>query len=179
MLLLLAFTLIGRVVAQEQVQIHGLLQLRALGIVDTSIYDGYTQNTFYSRRGEIAVSSTMLEKKFRWEVRIDPIALSSKIVQDAYAEYSFLEEAKVRFGQFKYPQSLEGQWPSGKLDFIRRSILGRTYGDKRDIGVQLSGMGPFVDYAVGLINGNGRNTVDNNSQKDIAGRVTLHTRLRG
>lgn len=159
---------------QESVQVHGLLQLRVVGIVDTNIHEGFVRNSFYIRRGEIAVSSAFLEKKLRWEIRIDPIALTGKIVQDAYGEYSFSDAANVKLGQFKYPQSLEGLWSSAKLDFIHRSLLGQTYGDKRDIGVQLGGITSILDYAVGIFNGSGRNMVDNNSQKDVAGRVTFH-----
>jgi len=167
------FFSVGLSGAQEHVQIHGLLQLRAIGIIDTNIYEGYTHSTFYMRRGEISLSSTMLEDRFHWAVRLDPIALASRIVQDVYAEYRFDEAAKVRFGQFKYPQSLDGQWSSSKLSFVRRSLVGRIYGDKRDIGIQLTGSSPPIEYAVGVFNGNGRNVVDNNSEKDVAGRITL------
>jgi hypothetical protein len=160
--------------AQEDLQIKGLLQARVLIVADTSIYEGYDQTTFYLRRGEVTFNSTMLEKKLRWEIRIDPIALSSRIVQDAFVEYKFAEEARIHLGQFKYPQSLDGQYPTSKLDFIRRSLVGRIYGDKRDIGVQFSGTASQLEYAVGVFNGNGRNLVDNNEEKDLAARVTFH-----
>lgn len=138
---------------------------------------------FKGRRGEMGLSGTIIPKMLTYNLVIDPVSLSSKITKDAYINiplsvlpYFDFKNVEFRIGQFKFPQSFEGRWSSGDLDFGERATVSKTFGDKRDFGFQLSGsnlpLGALkAEYAVGLFNGTGQNIEDNNDNKDFAGRV--------
>jgi hypothetical protein len=118
-------------------------------------------------------------------------------VTDLYLQYSLvrnlggLEDPKltVTFGQQKLPFGLEAQVSDelkptvSTAQFLGASALSQL--NKRQIGVILRGdyeptvdfttnyRSPLVEYAFGVVNGNGENTADNNSKKDVIGRVAF------
>lgn len=109
---------------------------------------------------------------------------------DASITYSPFTNLCLTAGQFKIPFSRENLEPASRLVFIDRpqvvealaarntDVIGNQYG--RDIGVQLSGSLAerngtlLLEYAAGVFNGAGINTVDNNNAKDFCGRAVLH-----
>jgi len=115
----------------------------------------------------------MNEEKIHWEVAIDPVGLSNKITQDVAISLSYIPFLDVKFGQFKYPQNLDGRWSSSKLTFARRSVIGRIFGDKRDLGIQIGHNFNNLEYALGWINGSGRNNSENNNKKDWVARALI------
>lgn len=118
-------------------------------------------------------------------------------VTDLYLQYSLvrnlggLEDPKltVTFGQQKIPFGLEAQVSDelkptvSTAQFLGASALSQL--NKRQIGVVLRGdyaptvdfttnyRSPLVEYALGVVNGNGENTADDNAKKDVIGRVAF------
>jgi len=161
-------------------QVNGLLQVWA-----TKGMQNLSTSTFNMRRMELKVSGDLVKGKLGYVAMIDPISKtvlvnetggSNKIInvaQDLFFTYTFSKKAKVTFGQFLYPITREGLAPTEYLHFAERSAVGSVVGDKRDIGVQLSGDISFVNYAIAVINGNGQDFIDDNQQKDFASRIVF------
>lgn len=145
-----------------------LLQIQALR-------DEASLDRFQGRRSEISLSGAIVPQRIKYKVMVDPVSLSGAIAQDYFITFSYVPYADMQMGQFKYPQGLEARWSSADLDFIRRADASETLGDKRDVGAQMAGTGlrwgPTTwEYAVAAVNGAGRNTAENNEDKDFAGR---------
>lgn len=124
---------------------------------------------------------------------------SSFAIQDAYLRYSFAPTnggpddpvLNLSFGQQQVPFGLEAQANTeirpviAGAQFLSAPGLGGANFGNRQIGLVLRGdLWPNVDrttnyrsalfeYAAGVLNGNGVNTADNNSQKDLIGRVAF------
>lgn len=157
-----------------------LLQLQGIHDATLGVHDD-----FRGRRAEIKLYGDLLSKRISYAAMIDPF-LAGNITKDAYVLLSYIPYADIRFGQFKFPQGLEGRWPSGDLDFAERATVSSQFGDKRDFAFQIEGAkipagppsaslasgGPVgFEYAVAAVNGSGQNTVDNNDHKDAGARA--------
>ena len=108
-------------------------------------------------------------------------------IMDAFITYNrFGPYLKVSFGQFKSPFGLEQITGCHKLHTINRSeVVNNLSGPIRDMGVMLTGGTDTLSlfgsktknlfgYTLAVMNGTGRNTLDNNAKKDIIGRLTFH-----
>ncbi|NTW48154.1 MAG: hypothetical protein HGB19_00185 [Chlorobiales bacterium] len=113
---------------------------------------------------------------------------------DVYLQYSILQSLDiekpflfVQFGQQKKPFGLEPQVQEGFTPVINIATFAGALGlASREIGLQLRGdlfptvdlgynfRNPVIQYAVGIFNGSGPNALDNNQNKDIAGRIVLN-----
>jgi hypothetical protein len=164
-------------VGQGTLKVGGLFQGWAL-------WDGDDNDRFRVRRTEVKFSGDVLgDERFLYTLMVDPSQVTEdasstrkSILQDFYftlAQLPYLPHHAVQLGQFKLPSEEEGNRSSSKLDFAERSYIGRTFGDKRDIGAMLIGTWPLVDYAFGVFNGAGQNLSDTDDQKDLAAKVTL------
>lgn len=100
------------------------------------------------------------------------------IVQDAYVDLSYLPRARIRVGQFKVPFSPQYLISSTRWKTIELSQVVKEEVGNRDIGVQVSGTLPHLNYTLGLFNGEGGNKVDTNDQVDLVGRLVAEP-LRG
>lgn len=134
-------------------------------------------DAFKGRRAEIKLYGTVLPDRLSYAVMVDPL-LTGNITKDAYLTLTYIPNTDIQFGQFKYPQSLEGRWSSGDLDFIERAAVTGTFGDKRDFGVQVGSTkiklrDSRLEYGVGVFNGSGQNTAENNENKDFSGRLGM------
>ncbi|EQB64277.1 MAG: Porin type major outer membrane protein [candidate division Zixibacteria bacterium RBG-1] len=159
---------------ENLVELHFLLQLRRVdfGQSHTSINnEGQVYSGFIAKRGEIRLEGSLNEENLRWGIMLDPIGLSNKITQDAYISLEYIPFFNIKMGQFKYPQNLDGRTSNAKLIMIERSILGRTFGTKRDLGIEFSYNHKYFEYALGLVNGSGQNNPENNDKKDWVARV--------
>lgn len=103
---------------------------------------------------------------------------------DGYIVYKMNPLINITYGQFKYPFSLEGlEGTPDRIPVLRAESvndiagrLGTQGGSFRDIGVKIDGQKKDIaglSYGLALINGAGINKGDNNSRKDIVGRVTI------
>jgi phosphate-selective porin OprO and OprP len=168
--------------AGKKIQLSGFTQIRYQSFSETDKIDG-----FDVRRARFDVKG--LISPF-WSYRVQfELAGTPKLI-DAYAELKVNDFFNVLAGQAKIPLSLESNISVNKLELIDwslvdealvgrgRDISGNQLG--RDIGIQFSGIilkrnfNSLLDYRVGVFNGNGINTFDNNNYKDISGRLVAH-----
>lgn len=97
------------------------------------------------RRAEIKLNGTIAEQG-KYVLMVDPAKLitapgakpapRSAILQDVFLGYGFASGFELLLGQFKTPTTAEGLDSSGKLLLPERSLVGRTFGDRRELGVQ-------------------------------------------
>jgi hypothetical protein len=124
---------------------------------------------------------------------------ANSCLHELYGEWLPADYAKLRFGQFKIPFTMENPMAPVLIEtiYFTRSIsamcgsagdvnqfspTGENTGVKvgRDIGMQLYGSlfkqqnYYSLDYYLGLFNGTGMNAKDNNNTKDIVGSLYWH-----
>jgi hypothetical protein len=134
------------------------------------------RSNFRLRRAEVKISGN-IQKDISWSLMIDPakslkagsvVATNdNKILQDFMLSYTFLDQFEFSVGQFKIPTTAEGLLSSSNLILPERSIIGRTYGDKRDPSLRLNWKNENFKLISVLSNGNKPNTDDINSEKDL------------
>ncbi len=91
---------------------------------------------------------------------------------DAFLTYTRLSYANISFGQFKHPFSMERNTACSGLHTIRRSMVVNKLVLDRDMGIMaLGSITEGLDYRFAVMNGSGRNSRDDNKDKDIVGRV--------
>jgi phosphate-selective porin len=141
-----------------------------------TLWDSGTDG-FMMRRARFTLKGELI-KNFNFKIQVG--ALRSPILLDAVVEISAIPYAKLSFGQFKVPFSLDNLTSSSALDFVNRTRTVRTLcpgqdiaSEGRDIGVTVSGKFSILEYTLGFFNGSGINRVDMNDQKDIAGRLVF------
>lgn len=132
------------------------------------------------RRAELKFSGDLTEQ-FSWVIQIDPsknltsgLVSSSndnKALQDFILTFKPSEDLQLAFGQMKIPTTFEGTVSASKLFFPERSLTARTFGDKRQIGIQSKYGSPLVSGTVMITNGGTSNTEDTTSEKDLIFRV--------
>jgi phosphate-selective porin OprO/OprP len=168
--------------AGKKITIAGYAQVRYQALEETGKIDG-----FDIRRARLDVKGN-ISPYWGYRVQFD-LAGTPKLI-DAYAELKLNDYFNFTIGQAKIPFSLENLTSSNKLELIDRSqavealvARGKDVGGNqngRDIGIQLGGTilklkdRPVVDYRLGIYNGSGINTVDNNETKDYATRLIVH-----
>ena len=150
-------------------------------------------NTFRMRRVRLSVDGTLF-KGVTYKIQGD-FARSPMLV-DAYLKYKPCKEFAIQIGQFKTPFTIESPINPVNLEiFDYGEIIQKLggYSDVcgvgglgRDIGVMITGDlfhvkdkdYSVVNYAVGVFNGNGPTTLDNNNRKDLVGRLEVHPGLK-
>ena len=150
-------------------------------------------NTFRMRRVRMSVEGK-LTKALSYKIQGD--FSRSPMMVDAFLKYKPCNEFAIQIGQFKTPFTLESPINPVNLEIFDygesvQKLVG--YGDVcgvgglgRDIGIMASGnLFPvegkdfsLVTYSLGVFNGNGPCTTDNNNRKDIAGRLEVHPMMK-
>ena len=150
-------------------------------------------NTFQIRRARLDIKGNITKNI---EFRLQGDFTKSAALVDAFVKVKFNPYINVQVGQFKIPFSIENPYAPLDLEAIDNAqvinalsgfsdVSGNgNYKFGREIGVMLYGgfinMETFgkkfqlFNYSVGVFNGAGINTKDNNKTKDIAGRLELH-----
>jgi len=175
------------------VRISGYAQMRGTTAQDET-------DSFVVRRARLTVSGDVAPRwdyKFQAEFgntarrvvesvdfansRTRTTSVQRPLLLDAQANYALGKPGRLSIGQFKVPFSYENLVSSTDLDTINRAqvverlVPGRDIGSQgRDIGLQLSGTRDRLDYALGMFNGAGIDTSDDNDQKDVAARLVFH-----
>ncbi|MBQ8957686.1 MAG: hypothetical protein IJ057_04210 [Bacteroidales bacterium] len=155
-----------------------------------------TSNTIRMRRVRLSVDGT-LYKGLSYKIQGD--FSRSLMLVDAFLKYKVCNEFAIQAGQFKTPFTLESPINPVNLEiFDYGEVIQKLggYSDVcgvggigRDIGLMATGsLFPVkgeegikyhvVDYAVGVFNGNGPTTTDNNNRKDLVGRLEVHPGLK-
>ncbi len=142
-------------------------------------------NTFDLRR-VILMASGRITDKLQCHFMYS-FANTGKILE-AYAEYAFRPEFRVRLGQFKTMYTFENPLSPCDVELINccSQSVGYLAGvdgsdplygahTGRDLGLMASGdlFGRLLSYNLAAMNGQGINRKDLNSRKDIVGRLTV------
>ena len=108
---------------------------------------------------------------------------------EVYTDYQFRPGLTARIGEFKVPYTIENELSPTTVELINcysQSVCylaGVSGSDKcygmtsgRDIGMMLHGklFRDFLQYKVAVMNGQGLNTKDKNSQKDVVGNLMVN-----
>lgn len=163
----------------------------AQGKYDMTKTGGATDNSFSIAR-IILMANAELTRRLSFFVMLDVgTTQASKILHEYYAQYAFLPELKLRVGQFKTPYSMENIISPTLLGNINinegtRYMAGIAgdplYGNYagRDLGIMLTGDAikaadghRYLNYSLGIFNGAGINTRDNNKHKDVAAMINV------
>jgi hypothetical protein len=149
--------------------------------VNDSIAVG-AKNNFRARRAEIKLSGN-LRSDARWFVMIDPAkslrtgAIAStndnKILQDLGIAYQPIAGLELTAGQFKIPTTAEGLDSSGDLPLPERSLVGRTFGDKRQLGFQAAYQAGLAKITAMVSNTGSANVDDTTTRKDFNFRLEV------
>ena len=155
-----------------------------------------TGNTFRMRRVRLSAEGTLF-KGLTYKIQGD--FSRSPMLVDAFVKYKVADAFAIQLGQFKTPFSLESpinpvnleifDYGEGIQKLVGYSDVCGVGGLGRDIGLMATGsLFPVkgeegikyhvVDYALGVFNGNGPTTTDNNNRKDLVGRLEVHPGLK-
>lgn len=188
----------GMTFAQEKIdrapKISGFAQVRYNMGFDKDFK--MNTNTFQLQRIRLSVDGN-LTKNLSYKLQGD--FMRSPILIDAYVKYRFNDALAIQAGQFKAPFTIESLINPVNLEVydygeIIKNLVG--YNDVcgvgglgRDIGIMASGklfktedgQGKtfnIVEYNIGIFNGNGPNTKDDNKTKNVVGRLDIHPWLK-
>lgn len=155
-----------------------------------------TSNTFRMRRVRLSAEGT-LYKGLTYKIQGD--FSRSPMLVDAFVKYKVADAFAIQLGQFKTPFSLESpinpvnleifDYGEGIQNLVGYKDVCGVGGLGRDIGLMATGKlfavkdgeetkYHVVDYAIGVFNGNGPTTTDNNNRKDLVGRLEVHPGLK-
>ena len=153
-------------------------------------------SAFSIRRARLTLAGDLYKGKagvLDYRLYFDISRVPKSPILDMWMRYQPCKEFGVQFGQFKNPVTFEASISPSKYDFIdfsyavsnlakmgKNDVAGLDV-TARDIGFQL--FGGFVhrdgysiiNYNVGVLNGSGINTKDNNKSKDVFGKLTIKT----
>lgn len=145
------------------------------------------KSTFDIRRARLDVKGD-IGKMFDYRVHVE-FASSPKLL-DAQVRAKIKPYFNIQVGQFKMPFSLENPYSPVSLECIDNALaITKLVGyedvcginaNGRDVGLAFYG-GVFkrenyyiMNYSVGIFNGAGINTKDNNKSKDVIGRIDVN-----
>lgn len=176
--------------------LHGLLQ----GWYERHVTG--TEAGFRIRRAELVLSGEPAPR-VRWQIGMDaakalqlaasdsaaPVRANqgSRMLQDAFVSVQLAPALAVDAGQVLLPLGLEGLQPAGGRPTAERALFlsdgarGGSYGDVRDVGVQLRARaGRQLSLVAGMFNGLGesQNDTDRDGRKSVAGRAVLQLGTR-
>jgi hypothetical protein len=144
---------------------------------DYNFTDG-NENTFKFKRARIGVRGKMYDDfSYYFMLETSPFIGSSgdAYLMDAFITYDKYNWYRVSVGSFKQPFSLDVATPCNALVTIDRSIVAdQLVAPQRDFGLMLLGGNNYTkfNYAIALMNGRGLKVKDDNTKKDIIGRLT-------
>ena len=137
-----------------------------------------SESTFAFRRARIGVRGRVYEDfSYYFMLEASPFigGVGSAYLMDAFVTWDKYNWTRISVGSFKQPFGLEVSTACNNLTTIDRAIVSdQLVSPQRDYGVAVFGGNKFtkLNYSVALMNGRGLNVKDNNTKKDIIGRVT-------
>ncbi len=132
-------------------------------------------NTFLLRRVRPIFEGTF-DKNFDYYLMLD-FGGGTTVVQDAYVDFHYWPQARLRLGKLKEPFGIERLQSGANLLFIERGLPNNLV-PNRDIGVQFHGevAKGAITYALGAFNGvadGGSADSDAGDEKDYVARLFL------
>ena len=157
------------------IRISGYLQADA--IVAPGADADEPPGTFTIPRARLGLSGD-ITPKVSWNLTGDFAQLTNdgRMLRDAWIQVAPVPQLAVRVGQMIAPFSLERLTGYSKLEVIDRSVVGSALAPSRDLGIMVFNLAPWrgwLTYAAAVINGTGQNRQDDNSAKDVVGRVAV------
>jgi phosphate-selective porin OprO/OprP len=155
----------------NRLRVGGYLQSQSRAFTSTGGDTGL--DSFFLRRARAILEGTVARNI---DFRLMPdFGLGTTVIQDAYLDLNYFPEAKLRFGKFKEPVSLERLQSGSELLFVERAIS-QNLQPNRDVGVQLFGdlAKGMITYQLGGFNGlndGASSDGDVGDSKEFAGRV--------
>lgn len=103
---------------------------------------------------------------------------NKKMIYDVYIDTTIIKNFKIRIGQFKYGFGLEQTTSDADLELVNKAeVVSNLIKPSRDIGIQVSRNFELskvrFGLTLGLINGSGSNTADENNRKTFVGRFII------
>lgn len=156
-------------------------QYKIFGYLQTQYdytFNNIHENTFTFKRARLGIRGNVANDfSYYFMLEASPFigGVGSAYLMDAFVSYKKYNWAKISVGSFKQPFGLEVNTPCNNLTTIDRSIVSdQLVVPQRDYGLAILGGNKYTKfrYSVALMNGRGLNVKDNNSKKDIIGRVT-------
>lgn len=166
----------------DGVKLKGFIQPRFNYNFNEPDADGNNKdaNSFGFDRARIGVlGSIPYDIKYYFFVEYSSFASQTGAVSivDAFITYDrFGAYAKISMGQFKSPFSLEQNTScSGLSTVLRSDVVTQLAGPQRDLGIMVMGGSDttLLRYSAAVMNGSGKNQIDNNQGKDIVGRLQI------
>jgi phosphate-selective porin OprO and OprP len=136
-------------------------------------------NSFYIREAFISLDGTLFtDWGFKLNGDFSPAA--GALIEEAWVEWKALKVARLFFGQFKAPNSMETTDSPRFLEAIQRSPMAR-FVPGMDLGVRVEGgFGDgLLSYQLAVTNGRshvvnaGRNQIDDNDGKEYLARLQV------
>lgn len=139
--------------------------------------DNTTGNTFSFNRARIGVTGTIpYDVTYYAMVDFSRLKNGSSFILDAFVSYTRFEWAKMTFGQFKSPLSLEQNTACQSLHTIYRSkVVDELAGPQRDMGFMLFGGSKesMFRYSIALMNDYKQSFEDENNGKSVKSRIVF------
>lgn len=136
-------------------------------------------STFRVPKARLLFGGMLLDDWFGGLVQID--VARGDLLLDAYIDaYLIKDTLSFRLGQYRVPFGMEMMMPTSKLFFIERSLVNNAIVPNRDLGLTGTYKTTFpnpnmwLEFDAGVFNGAGRNTLDNNDEKDFAVSVSAN-----
>ena len=139
--------------------------------------DGHDANSFTLNRARLAaLGSIPYDVNYFVMVDFSKFKSGSPWILDAFVSYTRYDWAKITFGQFKSPISLEQNTACQSLHTVYRSkVINELAGPQRDMGAMLFGgtADSKLHYYLAIMNDYERGFEDENIAKSVKGRVTF------
>lgn len=160
----------GEAPSEEGVQVFGFLQSQY-----EMRFEDVNKNSFTFERARIGVQG-IIPYDFAYYVVVEysPYISPNPYLLDAFVTYNRFKWAKVSVGSFKTPFGLEINSPcNGLLTVYRSTASLQMVAPFRDMGLVIMGgdKDTKIQYQVGVMNGSGLKTFDNNDKKDVVARL--------
>lgn len=104
------------------------------------------------------------------------LANGSKMLEETYMNYRFLDEAQLRFGQDKVPFARQELTSTALLQFVDRSIVTDAFKPSYDTGLKLHGkvVGGLVNYDLGVYGGVGQGNFRSTNNNSLGARLAFN-----
>ena len=182
---------------KQYASLSGFIQAEYDWLDDGTNGNTTSSSSFYIRRLRFTIAGDLYKgkaAKLDYRAYFDLARVKNpnpNPILDMWMRYQPVKEFGIQLGQFKNPITFEASISPSKYDFIDFSYAVSNLAKMgsndvaglnvtaRDIGFQL--FGGFIhrdgysilNYNIGLVNGSGINTKDNNKSKDIFARLTV------
>ncbi len=162
----------GGAPSSEGIKVFGFLQAQY-----ESHYTDPGKNGFSFERSRLGVMGKIpYDFSYYVVAEFSPFISPNPYLLDAFITYDRYSWSRISLGSFKTPFGLETNTACSGLTTIYRSTATlQMVAPFRDLGVVLMGGtdSTLFTYQLGLMNGSGLGKFDNNTKKDVVGRVVF------